>query len=383
MRTRMLVMAGIALALALGVWVVRSVGWVDVTTATPMRGEARTNPFYAAQQFVRALGASASWDRVRSLPERDSVLVISGWRWDVSTARRQAVEAWVKNGGRVVVDRTVLSDEAFQRWSGVAPKRESTEPGRMVSRVRESCVDLRPLVPPEAASLSPAALGACNISGDSHLESAKPVTWGLADAKGPQVVRVSIGEGSVTAINGVVFVEQRLLTRDHASLFLLATELKTGDVVHFLSEGEYPSLLALMWMKGAPAVVLLLVCLALWLWRVTVRFGPRASPDPSSRRSLEEQIRGTGEFAKRYEGGGPLLAATRRALESVARRRLRAYARLLPADRPAVLARATGVPPATLAAGTAGDANHVHRLADTIRIVETARRELLTSDRRG
>ena len=39
-----------------------------------------------------------------------------------------------------------------------------------------------------------------------------------------------------------------------------------------------PSLLTLMWRFGAPAVLLLLACVALALWRAGARFGPLAAP---------------------------------------------------------------------------------------------------------
>ena len=37
--------------------------WADAKVPLPPKGEALTNPFYAAQRFVDALGARASRDR--------------------------------------------------------------------------------------------------------------------------------------------------------------------------------------------------------------------------------------------------------------------------------------------------------------------------------
>ena len=109
-------------------------------------------------------------------------------------------------------------------------------------------------------------------------------------------------------------------------LFVAATGLQRGDEVHFLSEDDYPSLLALIWRYGAPVVALGLTLLAALLWRGAVRFGPLAPPTIAARRSLAEQIRGTGRFALRHGGGHSLHAASARALDEAARRAITGYA---------------------------------------------------------
>ena len=63
---------------------------------------------------------------------------------------------------------------------------------------------------------------------------------------------------------------------------------------------------------------------------------------PTARRSLAEQIRGTGQFALRHGDGESLHAASLRALTEAAARRVPGYARLSPSDRAAALARLTG-----------------------------------------
>ena len=112
--------------------------------------------------------------------------------------------------------------------------------------------------------------------------------------------------------------------------------------MHFLSEDDHPSLLALLWIYGSPVVVLALAAIALGLWRNSARFGPLVNEPPTARRSLAEQIRGTGQFALRYGDGESLHAASLRALTEAATRRVPGYARLSPSDQAAALARLTG-----------------------------------------
>ena len=182
-------------------------------------------------------------------------------------------------------------------------------------------------------------------------------------------------QGSVTVINGNIFVWRRVLEGDHAALLVTAAQLRAGDAVHFLSEAEYPSILVLAWRAGAPVIVLLSLCVAAWLWRSGVRFGPLEAPLPLERRSLEEQIRGTGDFTRQYGSARPLLAASLRALEEQAGRKIPGYTRLTGDDRLRALSLATGVPATALAeALVAGGADTP--LSSALATLETARRAL-------
>ena len=74
-----------------------------------------------------------------------------------------------------------------------------------------------------------------------------------------------------------------------------------------------------MWRYGAPSRL----CSAsrwsrLALWRGGVRFGPLTAASETARRSLAEQIRGTGQFVLRHGGGEALHAAAVRALNEAA-----------------------------------------------------------------
>ena len=81
--TVMWVFVGAALA-ALVAWVASNTYWEDVKVPMPLKGEARTNPFYVPQRFAEALGARTVWDRVLTIPPTDSVIVLSMWHWTLS-----------------------------------------------------------------------------------------------------------------------------------------------------------------------------------------------------------------------------------------------------------------------------------------------------------
>jgi hypothetical protein len=126
-------------------------------------------------------------------------------------------------------------------------------------------------------------------------------------------------------------------------------------------------------------VLLLFAAVALGLWRAGVRFGPPIGATESARRSLAEQIRGTGQFALRFGGGRSLHAATLRALRNAAIHRFPGYDEMSSEARVAAVATATGIGAEDLgpAMNFQGERSS-HELRDAIAALESARRRLLT-----
>jgi hypothetical protein len=365
---------------ALIVWISSHSYWADMKVPMPPKGEALANPFYAVQRFTEALGARTTWDRVLTIPLADSVIVLSDWHWSLSASRREAIERWVESGGRLVVDETLSGGEAdFERWSGIT--REYREPAdrRTPSEQKyEDCHRFREERGGAPAGGSDATRYLiCDADAKSLLTSHKSPAWALRDESGIQVMRVQVGRGSVTVINATPFRHRSLFDGEHGWLFVAATQLRRVDEVHFLSEDDHPSLLALVWQHGGPVVVLTLVLIALVLWRGGVRLGPLMAAQHTARRSLAEQIRGTGQFDLRH-GGESLHAASVRALEEAARRRVPSYPRLSDRQRASALAPLTRYDTKTLAAAMhhAG-LRRSHDLRSTIALLEAARRTLI------
>lgn len=384
-RMRLLITLLVTVSIAvLAAWIGRNTYWDDVQVPLPPKGEARLNPFYAAQRFAERLGATTTWDRMLAVPRPDAVIVVSSWQWSLSRTRRTALEHWVESGGRLVVDDNLVdpSDE-FEAWSGIT----RTYPDRDTLRNRKPAdYPLCRRVEQEFAGRSAAAgedvLWLCDL-GMSWLESEKTPEWALRDKTRLQAVRVAIGRGNVTVINAGPFRARALFDGDHGRVFVAATGLRRGDEVHFLSDDEHPSLLALTWRYGAPVVAVGLTLVAALLWRGAVRFGPLAAPTITARRSLADQIRGTGRFALHHGGEHSLHAACVRALDEAAKRRVQSYAALTPDERLAALARLTGFDRQSLAAAV----HHPGRrtaaeLRRTLATLEAARRQTLITHTR-
>jgi hypothetical protein len=353
-------------------WIARNTYWEEVEVPMPAKGEARTNSLYAAERLVAQLGATAHPQRnLGELPDPKAIIYLSYWNWDLIPSRRERLEDWVEKGGRLVADRSLIGgDRALEQWSGIVRTELEFETAEALDD-EDHCTDL------QVAGEGRANYKVCGVDGRSRLTTSRDAAWVLSDSHGIQAVRIAIGRGSITLLNAKPFDNERLFKGDDGVLFVTAMGLEHGDQVYFLSEEKTASLLALMWTHGAPVVVLLLGALALALWRGSPRFGPAAGVTDSARRSLAEQIVGTGRFTLRFGGGRALHAAAVRALRETAERHLSGYRRLGTEERMALLARNTGMDQEALT----GAINHAgprgsRELRKVIALLEMARRRI-------
>jgi hypothetical protein len=371
-----------AVVLLIAVWVAVNTEWGEITLPAPLRGEAARNPFYAAERLVAMLGATSERREALGDTSVSAVVVLSTWGWDIDAVRRDELESWVEAGGRLVVDGALVSgSDAFESWSGIAYVRDeelAAEDTFDAEELFEPCEWLYEISYEVADGRDePTEYHVCELDRSRWLESSKPLQWALGDDETLQVVRVAVGEGSVAVINAVPFVYREIFLGDHGPLLVAVTQLRVGDHVVFMSEEDVSSLPALVWRHGAPVVTVVLFLIALALWRGAMRFGPLLAPVERARRSLGEQILGTGRFVARV-GGGALHAAAVRALHEAAVRHIGGYERLPPGQRTAAVARLAAVDAGALAAAL--DSSSKQRsleLRGTLALLESARRSII------
>ena len=380
--SRVTVVVAVALMLVVA-WIASVTEWGEVKLPTPLRGDAATNPFYAAQRLVESLGATSERRETLGNLSTDAVVVLSTWGWDINGARRAEFERWVEAGGRLVVDAALITgSDAFEQWSGIAREREEADRDADLLEAPEEVEPCRRLdvVGVDAnAEAAPDSYSACNFDDSSWLVTGEPVLWGLSGEGYLLSARVAVNQGNVTVINGVPFLYRELFEGDHGELLVAAAGLHAGDHVVFMSEADVASLLELIWRHGAPVVMVLVLFIALALWRGALRFGPVAAPVERVRRSLAEQILGTGRFAVRVGGGAALLGAARRALHEAASRRVVAYERLPAGEQVAAIARLAAVDVGALAAAMEHSSNQrLLELRGKLALLESARRQLVS-----
>jgi hypothetical protein len=363
-------------------WIVTSTEWGEVEIPAPLRGEAATNPFYAAERLVEALGGTSERREALGALGTDAVVVLSTWSWDIDAARRAEIERWVEAGGRLVVDAALITgSDAFEQWSGIERQRETEPDDADVFQAEEIPDRCRAMEESgdELGGPEPSVYTVCEFDYSSWLETATHVRWGLFDGDFMTAARVTVGQGTVTVLNGVPFVYRELFEGDHGELLAAALNLRAGDHVVFMSEADVASLPELVWRHGAPFVAVLALWIVLALWRGATRFGPLLAPGEAARRSLAEQVLGTGRFAVRVGGGTALVAAARRALHEAAVRRIVGYERLAGAAQAEAVAALAGMDAHELAAALdAGQTSRSLELRAKLSLLETARRQLVS-----
>jgi len=311
----LIVCAGIATLLA---WIAMNTYWEEEDVQGMRTGEALFNPYYAAAQLARHLGANA---RVQGafdpLPPADGVLMLSRWNWDLYATRREAIRRWVEAGGRLVIDRTLGASSNFSAWSGirgqVTAKERRSDDADTIGGGRCLLLQLKAGAVPSDPSGNEWRL--CGVAQNFHWISSRRVQLALGVTDGYQLLRVVAGRGSVTAVNGYsTFATDSLLDGDHARLLIIATQLHRGDTLRIARGDMRISLPAWLWTIGAPVLMLLGAAIVLALWQTMIRFGPLLPPPAAARRSMHEQIAGTASFLAHYGGGQALWDAARKAL---------------------------------------------------------------------
>jgi hypothetical protein len=380
----------IILTLVIGAvtWVAMHTYWADVTVSNPLQGEAAVNRYYSVQRFAGAVGIRTQVIASLHAPlARDGVLLINGIQDDLLHSRVESLEPWVESGGRLILTGdAVWANAAIQTWSGIAPGSRLVENPKKPAAprfVRGDDADCDPLTVKAAGTATGETLTLCAPASGFEFVSKRVPAWSLSSEYGMQVLRVTIGRGSVTVIPREWLIENRsLLRHDHAQIFVTSSGLKRGDQLYILNVTRAETLLAMLWRLAAPAIVFFGIAILCIIARHLPRFGPLAPIPAAVRRSLAEQIRANAAFAWRTRKLGALRTAVGRALDEIAAKRIASYGTQGVRARVNSLAGMTGVDAKSLNSAMTEDAGggpEVQRAA--IALLEQTRRILKNRSR--
>ena len=424
-----------ALALALAAWVIQHTRWDEVEVDDPARGAAATDEVYALRQVLAGAGATLTVrTSLEPLPPAGATLLLESGLWDIFPERDARLKTWVEDGGHLVVLGKFERGELL-RWAPLAfasqhPARHKPRPkpspppvvraeaasspagadedeqddqdvpvvGKQLPRMDErqerlarrfidpkgpghACSDFRETAATTAPAYEPGrVLRGCTPAGIVHALNRVVPTWQLAGPRGTLALRVPVGRGDVTGVAPALVIDNReLLEADNALIAAAVLQAMPGRAVWIVEDEAREPLLAWLWHEARTPSLLALAAIALALWRLMVRFGPREAEPPRARRSMGEQVRGTGHFIAGSDSRA-LHAATRQAFEAVARRRVEGWAELDDAARIEALAAAMpqAIERAALRAclNIGGGATPAQVVA-AIAVLEQARRALL------
>ena len=399
----------------LAAWIVHNAKWVEVEVDEPMRGAAATDPYYSLRQVLAASGSTLELrTSLEPLPPVGATLVLNSSLWSVFPERDARLKAWVEAGGDLVVDGWRARAGNTLKWiplSFAAPPKPRAaastaededgntpaQPTRGRERQLAPGNGRRPdaraawrdcaLLEETGATTQPAfepgrLYRGCLAPGALHPLHVTP-TWLLSGARGMVAMRVPVGRGSVTATAAGHAVDDNrgLLQADDALVTSAILRAGPGRAIWFVNDESREPLPLWLWHQARAPLLLGVAATLLALWRLMVRFGPRQALPPRARRSMGEQVRGTGQF---IAGTDPqaLHAATRQAFDDAARVRIEDYAQLTDSDRihalAALLAPAAVLDKeALMAALRPGPKSTPAQWLAAISLIEQARRSLL------
>ena len=432
---RFLLALAAALILLFGSWIVYHTRWVEVQVDNDARGLAATDEYYSLRHILEGAGSTLETrTSLEPMPPANATLVLDSGLWNIFPERDARLKAWVEHGGHLVVlGRHARERGDDLRWvplSFVTPKAKLDADKARAKAATAAASDAsdsaddeddedadapatRKKLPPDnrqrgnlarlldpkhpgrncadfeetAATTQPAfepgrVYRGCTYAGSLRTLDHVAPTWQLTGTAGTLAMRVDMGSGSITGVSPDMVTDNRaLLQGDNALIAAAILRAAPGRAVWIVGDEAREPLLGWLWHEARTPFLLAFAAVTLSLWRLMVRFGPREAVPPQARRSMGEQVRGTGHF---IAGTDPraLHDATRKAFEELARLRVEGWANLDNAERIAALAQAvahthTLDQPTLLASLTIGGGATPTQILTAIAVLEQARRALL------
>ena len=331
-------------ATGLVAWIAGNTYWTNEPEPGMRSGEALFDPHYALRRFTQQLGAHLDIaGPLASLPSPDGVLMLEDWNWRFSPAQAVAIRHWVEAGGRLLATEPEGTDKEFGAWAGAewasvrkpgsddegdaadTTERSTPKPWQEDDRMAtEKCLALKLQSGSTPTDPDANLWRLCGVSPGYYWKAHRAAQLAIGTRDGPQLLRMGLGRGSVTFMQGdSTFNNCCLLDGDHARLLVIALQLRHGDRVRVMSGNFQMSLVGWLWQAGAPLLLLLGAAVLLALWRLLPRFGPLLPEPLRARRSLRAQVAGTASFLAHHGGGETLWQASCRALRTSAARTLK------------------------------------------------------------
>ena len=347
----------VAIGASAVIWFFSTHEKVTERVRTGFHGEARRNPWLAAQQLLDHFNRPATEIRkltqLNSLPAR-ATLVIPKAHFTITGHLRSEIAEWVRQGGYLIVEAEYpLQDDALVDGFGVERRRVELDQSAHSSNPKKQRAndDIELIVLPDASTPARVKL-------DRFMVLVSKDAWYHYDGQhGTYLLTKPVGRGAVTIINDLDFARNSYIGElDHAQFFLDLVRLRgklattavnmpppEADRVLVFNEPGKPSLLE--WLKenawaplaGAAAAILL------WLWKVVPRFGPIMPDIDRNRRRLLDHLRASGRFLWSNGHATRLLEASRDACIRQIGRSLPHFLSTPAAARPQLLIDALGL----------------------------------------
>ena len=297
------------------------------------KGEAKTNNLYAARLFLKSMGIPAQrQERLSTLPDTDTVLIIDTQRYTLSTQKIEELLAWVERGGHLITrartpdnDATLYNDDEDEDEDEAKPTASQSKFDPLQTALG---ITLGENIIPEEDDLPlqverPGYPKTLEVDPEFFyaLETNAAVQSQQAYQNDAWLLEIKRGSGLITLAANLDFIENAAIDDyDHAEFFwhLLHGLHSQPQNVWLIHQDDLPPLWKLLWERAWPLLLTLALAIPLGILALSPRFGPlQAAPTPERRRILEH-IHASGRFMwKRHQQGDTQYPAFTDAVEQL------------------------------------------------------------------
>ncbi len=287
-------------------WFSQNFRIVEREVSTGYDGEATSNSYYAARQFLRRMGYDArtlsTLDLHNQVYGENTTLLYFGNRQNLGEQRSQQLLDWVERGGHLLLTpQNILDADDPEEDAPLDPILDTLEIYAYYSDYEEMDVenedDTDEWNEEEDDELDLSELTIDGYPTNTFLYSAErlvgtiPGDQTASDMYGVQWLSRALGSGNVSVITDFSpFQNYQLDQHDNAQLLRLVAGIHAnqGNVIWLLHDTDMPPLWRLILNSALPVVVSCATILLVWLWGSLFRFGPIVrEPEPEQRQLLE------------------------------------------------------------------------------------------------
>ena len=321
--TRRIVWSLVAVAVlaTLGaLWFLQNFEQVPTTNWEGPKKEALRNPYLALERLFGKLGRPIQ--RVKSpaaldaLPAGGVLILDNGRRRNVNPARAQRLLDWVNGGGYLIVAAESSGNDPLLKALGITPCRVSPKQCLRADEDDEEDED-DSNHPAEKPKSEPGPIEVrlpdtpiryhyrYHYPIDSLRSSLPTPVWTAGrDENYKHLLHYAWGRGQITVFDDLSFLRNwQLGNLDHAELiWALIRKYQPQGPLYLASRLEVPTLWQWLAESAWMALISGTLLIALWLWRITPRFGGLLTPSSAERRDLLQHLAAIGRSVWR-EGG--------------------------------------------------------------------------------
>ena len=283
------------------------------------RGEAGRNDFLAAERFLEKFGMQIeslpTILDLKKMPDSNDVLFIPTGRYDLAPEKITELLAWVKQGGHLIVrarhpsrNAIKMDDELF---SSLGAETHAKKNAGLFNTEDREVIEVQVNDKIESKQVEFDTELWMEDVGENDL------SWQVDGENGSHLLEYHIGEGYVTLLSDILFLDNEFIAdNDHASFLYTVVHIDNSKRrLWIIRNDDMPSLLSMLQDKAPATLILLGILIFFWLWYTTRRFGPIQHAPKAARRSLREHITSSGFYQWRNHNRTELFLSARTALQ--------------------------------------------------------------------